>query len=251
MPETVAQPEEVNAPPTITFKERVTIVNINHEPIPLIFRTYHAPYQIKSPGPDEEYALTVIHWRRAYIDGEDDEPGRNETRSEFIIGAQEIADDLCREINANIVGARGLLGTTSFWGLFVAKGDTPTREELDEAQRKLKLVMSNLVQMGDIEWSRYHRYELVPDTCRMAARFLKLEKEWAYVDVSQSAECPACGMKLPHKDVAICRSCNAILNRDKAVQFGLVKPDSQVVETQEGTDESEDGEDEYSRNRKR
>jgi hypothetical protein len=60
----------------------------------------------------------------------------------------------------------------------------------------------------------------ITDLERRAARQLGLEKPWLY-DARPLAECPVCAEKIKH-GVAVCRSCGAILDREKAAQYGLV-----------------------------
>src|SRR2546425_6373950 len=52
------------------------------------------------------------------------------------------------------------------------------------------------------------------------SRGLGLEKEWSY-EPKPLVDCPACGEKVK-PGVAVCRACGAILDRAKALQFGLL-----------------------------
>jgi predicted amidophosphoribosyltransferase len=63
----------------------------------------------------------------------------------------------------------------------------------------------------------------ITDLERRAARQLGLEKPWLY-DSKPLAECPVCAEKIK-PGVAVCRSCGAILDREKAAQYGLVVPE--------------------------
>jgi hypothetical protein len=63
----------------------------------------------------------------------------------------------------------------------------------------------------------------ITDLERRAARQLGLEKPWLY-DARPLADCPVCAEKIKH-GVAVCRSCGAILDREKAAQYGLVAAD--------------------------
>jgi hypothetical protein len=53
-----------------------------------------------------------------------------------------------------------------------------------------------------------------------AARYLGLEKDWFY-QARETADCPGCGEKV-RAGVAVCKTCRAILDRDKAAALGLV-----------------------------
>ncbi len=130
------------------------------------------------------------------------------------VSAREIADDLCREIN-------GDAGEDSFLGAFVCAGDAPTDEEIAAAERRLEAFYRRKVAEADREWARSAtRIYSLDDLQRRAARTLGLEREWNY-ELRESQECPGCGERVK-PNVAVCKSCGAILNREKAQQLGLV-----------------------------
>lgn len=200
------------------FTEKAVICNINKEPMPQVFRTYHAPYQIRSPREDQDYTLTEINWCKGYADNGDMNPLRpQQGRSEFVISAKDIANDICRAINNDIADVQN-----SFWGVFVCDGDRPTKEELTNARKKFEKTLEALVNVGDIAWTRYHRHEMISDACRMAARYFRLEREWALnSQPSEVKDCPSCGVRLPNPNVAVCKECGAVLDPVKAAMFGL------------------------------
>src|SRR6266571_5171951 len=105
---------------------------------------------------------------------------------EYRITAREIAEDVAREIN-------GDSGVGSFHGVVAA---------------------------ADLEWERTKNPMFITDLERRAARQLGLEKPWLY-DPKPLADCPVCAEKIK-PGVAVCRSCGAILDREKAAQYGLV-----------------------------
>jgi len=59
----------------------------------------------------------------------------------------------------------------------------------------------------------------ITDLERRAARMLGLEKPWLY-DPKPMSECPVCAESIK-PGVAVCKSCGAILDREKAAQYGL------------------------------
>jgi hypothetical protein len=134
-------------------------------------------------------------------------------RSLAKITAREIAEDIAREINSDS-------GEGSFHGVFVAAGPEPTESELADARRRLDEFQRRLVAAADLEWERTKNPMFITDLERRAARQLGLEKPWLY-DPKPLAECPVCAEKIKH-GVAVCRSCGAILDREKAAQYGLV-----------------------------
>jgi hypothetical protein len=186
--------------------EVVKLVNISTQRWPPRLRTYLGALSIASPEPGEAYAITAVRGCKGVID-----LGDRHTM-EFAITAREIAEDLAREIN-------GDSGEGSFHGVFVAAGAEPTEEELAEARMKLDAFHRRLVEMADLEWERSHNPMFITDLERRAARELKLDKPWLY-DPKPQADCPACGERIK-PGVAVCRSCGAILDREKAAKFGL------------------------------
>jgi hypothetical protein len=185
----------------------VALVNISSEKWPPRHRTYFGSLAISSPLPGEAFAITPIRGCLGVMDLGD------KRTMEYRITAREIAEDIAREIN-------GDLGEGSYHGVFVAAGDAPTESELAEARRRLEEFQRRLVAAADLEWERTKNPMFITDLERRAARQLGLEKPWLY-DARPLADCPVCAEKIKH-GVAVCRSCGAILDREKAAQYGLV-----------------------------
>jgi hypothetical protein len=163
-----------------------------------------------SSGADTRYALTRISARTGAIDLGD------KRTLEFPISARDIAEDLAREINADG-------GESSYFGVFVCAGDEPDEDELAEARERLALFYASLVSSADKQWERTQNVAFISDLERRAARELRLEKDWSYEPAMRN-ECPACGERLK-PNVAVCRVCGAVLNREKAAQWGLGAPE--------------------------
>lgn len=190
-----------------TAAETVSLVNISTEKWPPRYRSYFGSLTILSPQAGEAFAVTPIRGFTAVMDLGD------KRTLPIQITAREIAEDLARELN-------GDSGDGSFHGVFVAAGETPTEAELADAHRRLEEFQRRLVAAADLEWERTKNPMFITDLERRAARQLGLEKPWLY-DPKPMAECPACGDKIK-PGVAVCKSCNAILDREKAAQYGLV-----------------------------
>ncbi len=188
-------------------RDVVSLVNISRQKWPPRFRSYFGSLVVQTPEEGQVFAITPIRGCKSIVDMGD------QHRMDFTLTAREIAEDLARELN-------GDSGEGSFHGVFVAAGTEPSAEELKEAQQKLDGFHRRLVEIADLEWERSHNPMFITDLERRAARELKLEKPWVY-DPKPQAECPACGEKIK-PGVAVCRSCRAILDREKAAQFGLV-----------------------------
>jgi len=183
------------------------LVNISAERWPPRHRTYFGSLQVLSPRDGEAFAITPIRGCNGVMDLGD------KHLMEYRITAREVAEDIARELN-------GDSGEGSFHGVFVAAGEAPTEGELADARRRLEEFQRRLVSAADLEWERTRNPMFITDLERRAARQLGLEKPWLY-DSKPLAECPVCAEKIKH-GVAVCRSCGAILDRDKAAQYGLV-----------------------------
>ena len=194
-------------PAAATETKSVLLVNISTEKWPPRQRTYFGSLAVRSPEPGEPYAVTPIHACKAIMDLGD------KRTHEFHLSAQEIAEDLARELN-------GDSGEGSFHGVFVAAGPKPTEAELADARCRLEEFQHRLVAAADLEWERTKNPMFITDLERRAARQLGLEKPWLY-DPKPMAECPVCAEKIK-PGVAVCRACGAILDREKAAQYGLV-----------------------------
>lgn len=104
----------------------------------------------------------------------------------------------------------------------IPEGQEPTDAQLGEARNARKKWLSAKVQAGDNEYAKTRRVDLIPDYCKRAAAELGVKRpEWAFVAPELHRECPACGETVK-PNVAVCKSCGAILDRDKAAKFGLV-----------------------------
>jgi hypothetical protein len=194
-----------------------TLVNICTEIWPPRQRTYFGSLNVRSPQSGEAFAITPIHGCMGVMDLGD------KRTLEYRITAREIADDIAREIN-------GDSGEGSYHGVFVAAGETPTDSELAVARKRLDEFHQRLVSAADLEWERTHNPMFITDLERRAARQLGVEKPWLY-DPRPLADCPVCAEKIKH-GVAVCRSCGAILDREKAAQYGLVPKDGRRLSSQ-------------------
>jgi len=202
-----------------SFKEidRVALVNISTEKWPPRMRTYFGSLSILSPETSEGYAITAVRGCTGVMDLGD------KRIMEYRITAREIAEDLARELN-------GDSGEGSFHGVFVAAGEMPTEAELTEARQRLAEFQRKLVAAADLEWERTKNPMFITDLERRAARQLGLDKPWLY-DARPLADCPVCAEKIK-PGVAVCKSCGAILDREKAAQYGLVAKEERPAATE-------------------
>ena len=184
-----------------------TIANITEQSY-LAQRTY-GTFPVAGRAAGQAYSLTRVTPRTAVMDYGDKRVLPLE------ISARDIAEDLCREINSDA-------GENSFLGVFVCAGDAPTEEELQRARTRLEEFYRALVAAADREWERTHSFLFINDVERRAAAHLGLEKEWFY-QARETAECPGCGERV-RPGVAVCKTCGAVLDREKALTLGLVPP---------------------------
>lgn len=137
----------------------------------------------------------------------------------FPVGGEDIARDL--------VGYHEPENSLEKEGVFVCAGEKPTPAELEQAHEKRLEAARQRVMQGDTLWARHRQPRMVPDHCRRAVTLLGESREWAYV-VQKKAPCPVCGESVL-EGVAMCKFCGAILDREKAIKFGLLQPQPAVV----------------------
>jgi hypothetical protein len=189
----------------------VSLINISSQKWPPRHRTYFGSLEIRSPQPGEEFAITPIRAAVSLMDLGD------KRTHEIRLTAREIAEDIAHEINSDS-------GEGSYHGVFVAAGPQPTETELAEARHRLEEFHRRLIAAADLEWERTKNPMFITDLERRAARQLGVEKPWLY-DPKPLADCPVCAEKIK-PGVAVCRTCGAILDREKAAQYGLIPGDS-------------------------
>ena len=162
----------------------------------------HGVYHIPACAKDQPYALVMIRSRGDAIDLGDNR------RFPFTISARDIAEDLLQDLQEH--------------GIFVCTGARPAPEELATATERRNRYYQGLIAEGDMMWARGHSYREISDLHRRAAISLGVEREWAYVPM-RTVECPVCGEKVK-AGVAVCRHCQAILDREKAARHGITRP---------------------------
>lgn len=196
----------------------------------VILRTQGA-YFIYHPHEGEPYKLSHVTWKHDYADVGEYDPQYTrrsgiERRKQFTFDAKAIANDICKQINENGPGEH------SFFGVFVCEGKEPTEQELENARKRLNDYFMNCVAAADSEWSASQRHDLISGIAKRGARYLKLNPEdhgWMS-NFQKMDDCPACGTRIK-PGVAICRGCGAILDPQKAAQFGLIEKEPIEVGT--------------------
>jgi hypothetical protein len=106
------------------------------------------------------------------------------------------------------------------WGVFIAAGDVPTKEELDAAKAKLTQTMVELVAQADkIAMQGPLEAKNIGEHHRKAAKFLNQKRDWSEVS-GQLDQCPACFESI-NPGSAVCKHCEAVLDDDRARKFRL------------------------------
>lgn len=113
-------------------------------------------------------------------------------------------------------------------GCFIPKGAEPTEKELKAAHAARRAYLQKCVQDGDIAYSRYGKIDEIPGYWKDACEELGVERDWAFTAPRAMMDCPACGEKLL-VGVAICKSCHAILDKKRALEFGLIEEPVKVT----------------------
>jgi hypothetical protein len=122
------------------------------------------------------------------------------------VSAMEIAKDLVRGVEDH--------------GVFIAAGEKPTKEELAAAAQRRAAFNRKQVDDADSVWARTGDKKQLPFHASFAVKELGLRREWAF-DVSAMQPCPAC-RELIHTDAYVCGKCQAVLDPQKAADFGML-----------------------------
>lgn len=118
-----------------------------------------------------------------------------------------------------------------WFGVFIAAGERPTKEELASAKAKLTQMMTLLLQHGDrLALQGEKGLAQIGPMERKAAVWLNQKRSWAVLPEKMD-NCPGCGE--PVRPGVVKHSCGAVLDWDKAVALGMVteKPKAKKAET--------------------
>lgn len=222
-----AEPEvAIGGPDNPSFIPSAVICSIlpreDGQPFTIVNRT-HGVYRVWHPGKGEDYKLTPITWKKDLADVGDHDPLYTrktgvERRKEFTFDGKQIAADLCKEINDHGPGEG------SFFGVFVCEGMKPTEAELARAHQVLESYFMQNIAAADASWSNNPKHDLISGIAKRAARYMGLDPadhEWMS-KYHKTIPCPGCGERV-RPGVAICKSCHAILDEEKAKKLGLLR----------------------------
>lgn len=120
------------------------------------------------------------------------------------------------DVAKDILGLTDGLAANSLerWGVFIAAGATPTKEELLQAKKRLSATMAEALQEGDRKWrgSDKERKEL-SDYHKRAAQYLNQKREWDSLAAEQ-VSCKFCGEPIK-PNLIKCPQCREILDHQR------------------------------------
>lgn len=108
-------------------------------------------------------------------------------------------------------------------GCFIPKGEKPTAAECAQARATRRAYLLKLVNEGSAEYSKNGRIDDIPGENKRAAVELDMDVEWNKLAPPPKTACPACGHNLPNPNVAVCGTCHAILDEEKALKYKLIE----------------------------
>ncbi len=155
-------------------------------------------------------------------------------RGDYKLDAVEVDDvDLVRAILCPSCGGdqKDCRDTADLriWGVFYSTHnpkdpvDAKFQAELDEANRRLSITMSQLVKVGDSLYEdQSKRWQLngaYGDVYRMAAKYKKIQRPWC-TPLSDKESCPGCGYT-NERGAMVCAqgTCGITLDYKKALRF--------------------------------
>jgi len=143
-----------------------------------------------------------------------------------------------RKIAEDVVGIHSYENYEK-WGVFVCAGERPTEAELAAARARLLKTYQALIFEADQLHARPNGFRDITDVHRRAAKYLGQERPWAYTP-QQLVPCPGCGERLV-PTVAVCRHCGAVLDRKRAEELGIIKPEVKEMEEVKEVEETRQG----------
>lgn len=189
----------------------ITICNTGPEHFGPLMRSYSRKIEIPACPKGTPYVSVVINDHTDMRVVAVDHWAEHSEKTPILITCQEIVADI---MQTEKMRERGC---------FIPAGDKPTKAEIEGGLAARKAYLLRCVRNGDAAYSATGRIDDIPGEWKAAAEELGIDREWCKMAPAEKADCPACGHDLPRPDVAICGSCHAILDREKAIKFGLIE----------------------------
>ena len=148
---------------------------------------------------------------------------------EIPVSSVQIAESIVRDFSNGIIMCD--MGETRP-GVFFLPGDvsldelkTKHKDILNQAIKRQENWFRALVKLADSFWARTNGNPLaIDDTCRMAAKMLKIEDRPWLMDYKmenvQITACPACGT-MRNNAFPVCQNCKTVIDVEKFNKLGL------------------------------
>ena len=142
------------------------------------------------------------------------------------VASYHIAKSLVDDFVNTVIEASDEAGPGMMWfDIKVTKPEVTLhhKEKLAALFDKQTKWFKNLCKKADDDWNQYHKLGLISGHQRYAAEYLGYKAEWLadYSNNDGMVDCPACFSKIDARAV-VCVNCKAILDRQKAVKFGII-----------------------------
>lgn len=187
-------------------KARVWVVNLTDQTH--VLQRNYGVYFIKGTKDDERYTLTPVNGRITTLDEGDN------IRTQQMVEAEDIANDLCHTINDGILVEEGEI---SFGGAFMSVTNPPSEKDLQKHEAMLVAFYDSQVRLGNKFHDDPADHKNISAVMRRAARIRGQKPPWLF-DSTPAVACPACGESL-RAGVAMCKTCGAIIDEAKARKY--------------------------------
>lgn len=200
----------------------VYVINMNKRRFAVV-RSWGSNYLIPGCGRQKFSSVVVA----PVIASKQGGPGYNKKTESVYIPARKVAEDICREINGDLLD----LGVSSTFssvnqqegprlrktlGVFVSDSSIPEKALLDREEADLAAYYAALVDEGDAIYAKNRDRKFLTNVHFEAAAYLGIDdREWTFNYMTQ-IPCPGCGAKVSMR-AATCPTCKWILNPE-AVQ---------------------------------
>lgn len=143
------------------------------------------------------------------------------------VPAHHIARSIVDDFRGSVVESSDNAGPGMMWfdgELTKTEVKLKFKNELELMKNQQEAWFVNLCKRADDDWNRFHQVGLISDHQRYAAKYLNYNPDWLinYNPKEGFVDCPACYSKIDSRAIK-CASCGAILNKEKALQFGLIE----------------------------
>lgn len=189
-----------------------------------VSRSY-ASFQISGAVGNRPYAISEVQGYKAKIDtgrgGQSvDGSGWRVKLDSLWVKSIDVANDLVRQINGDLPALLSDPKCKKTLGCFVSPTRVPAPELIEKHKAELHVYLAALVSEGNLLWRKTKDYRQVSDLSRMAVDILGVTTEW-HENFAALVPCPACGTKIM-PNIVKCNACSAILDRKRAIEFGLI-----------------------------